>query len=422
MPIIQKGDKYYQCRYKVDELKLLIGARIIDIKPFQVNGISFENNFETDIFPIFKLSLVINPKLYYDILKNKNAIKFKIRIQKYYRDLATETNTLDIDYINDTFVVFLDDAESQFNEELYNNRRETEGFKKDEISLFETDTPVDFFLFKECYANNLRKTVNNIFSGCNLTTVIAWLFYTSGMKNLLLSPLENRKTIGTVIVPPMHVFNALRFLDVQYGFYKQGSMIYFDVYRAYILNYCGGCTAWEPHEWRNSTIYVLDRNNKDNRTACWIRRNDDCNHFTIVQDEHVRVTNSSIVDNVIEGSTPNVIDAGNDSKYTTSNPLSVSQNGGHSNTFHNDTSNSFIGSTYAAQKAAIGTVITVAMNDFNIDAILPNKNFSFIFEDSKSNQKYKGQYRISSSFIQLIKDGDDYSISASAVFKKIRNI
>lgn len=418
MPIIQEGDKYYQCRYKLSEVKLLLGATVIDIQPFQVNELSFENNFETDIFPIFKMTLVLNQKMYYDILKNKNDIKFKIRIQKYYKDLTANQNTMDIDYINDVFVVFLDDAESQFNEELYNKRRETEGYNKGDVSLFELDTAVDFFLFKESYVNNIRKTVNKIATGCTLTTAITWMFYTSGMKNLLLSPLENKKTYSTIVIPPMHVFNALRFLDVQYGFYAQGSMIYFDVYRAYILNYKGGCTAWEPHEWRNSTIYVLDRANKDNRTACWIRRMDDCNHYTIIQDEHVRVTNSSIVDNVITGSGANVINSSGSSTIIT-NPLAKTQNGVHLNTFSNDTSNSFIGTTYAAQKGAVGTVITVGMSDFNIDAILPNKNFSFIFEDSKSNQKYKGQYRISSSFIKLIKDGDDYSISASAVFKKI---
>ena len=88
MPIIEKGDKYYQCRYKVSELKLLINDTAIDIQPFQVKGISFENNFESDIFPIFKLSLVLNAKIYYNILKNKNAIKFKIRIQKYYSEVS----------------------------------------------------------------------------------------------------------------------------------------------------------------------------------------------------------------------------------------------------------------------------------------------------------------------------------------------
>lgn len=419
MPIIQKGDKYYQCRYKVSELKLLIGDTVIDIQPFQVKNISLENNYETDIFPLFKLTLVLNPKVYFNILKNKNEIKFKIRIQKYYRDLTTGVNTMDVDYIHDTFVVFLDDDESQFNEELYKTRREVEGYKEDTVSLFEMDTPVDFFLFREDYANNLRKTVNKIFKNCDITTVIGWLFYNAGMDKLLISPLDNRRKIPTIVIPPMQVFNALRFLDVQYGFYGQGSMIFFDVYRAYILNYRVGCTAWEEHEWQHSTIYVLDRNNKDNRTACWIKREDDNNHYTIVQDEHVRVMNTSIVDNVVSGSSPNAIDSANDDVYKFDSSTTVTRNGVNYNTFHNDTSNSYIGSTYATQKAGVGTVITVGMNDFNIDAILPNKDFMFVFEESKANEKYKGQYKISSSFIQFIKDGEDYSISASCVFKRL---
>lgn len=419
MPIIEKGDKYYQCRYKVSELKLLINDVVIDVQPFQVRNISIENNFETDIFPLFKLTLVLNPKVYFNILKNKNEIKFKIRIQKYYKDLSTGVNTMDVDYIHDTFVVFLDDDESQFNEELYKTRREAEGYTGDTVNLFEMDTPVDFFLFREIYVNNLRKTVNKIFSNCTITTVIAWLFYNAGMSGLLISALDNRSIIPTVVIPPMHVFNALRFLDVQYGFYGQGSLIYFDVYRAYILNYRIGCTAWEEHEWKNSTIYVLDRSNKDNRTACWIKRNDDNNHYTIVQDEHVRAMNTSIVDNVINGSSPNVIDAANSDNYKFTSSELVTRGNSNYNTFNNDTSNSFIGSTYATQKAGVGVVITVGMNDFNIDAILPNKDFRFIFEESKANEKYKGQYKISSSFVQFIKDGDDYSISASCVFKRL---
>lgn len=419
MPIIEKGDKYYQCRYKVSELKLLINDVVIDIQPFQVRNISIENNFETDIFPVFKLTLVLNPKVYFNILKNKNEIKFKIRIQKYYKDLSTGNNTMDVDYIHDTFVVFLDDDESQFNEEMYNKKREAEGFKGDSISLFETDNPIDFFLFKESYVTNLRKTVNKVFSNCTMTTVIGWLFYNAGMNNLLISPLDNKRNIGTVVIPPMHVFNALRFLDVQYGFYGQGSLIYFDVYRAYILNYRIGCTAWEENEWKHSTIYVLDRANKDNRTACWVKRTDDNNHYTIVQDEHVRVMNTSIVDNVISGSSPNIIDSANDDNYKFTSAELVTRGNSNYNTFHNDTSNSYIGSTYATQKAGMGVVITVGMNDFNVDAILPNKDFIMIFEDSKSNDKYKGQYKISSSFVQFIKDGDDYSISASCVFKRL---
>ena len=415
--INEETDKFMNYRYSISEFTIITDKNI-EVQPFQIVDISIENNFESDLFPLFKVSLIIDPPTYYSIIKNKNTVKFKIRIQKYSQPILSNEKSLKTDYINDTFSIFLDDSDEQFDENIYKKRQSTDGYKDDEVSLFEYSNKIDLYLFKDIYVTNINKTVNKIVVSSNLTTVLAWLLSQGGLTNALVSPLDNRNTYSPLILPPQNVMKTIRYLDNQYGFYKNGALIFFGVDRPYILNYKGGCTAWVTDEWKETNMLISTQGGEYGESTGALIRGEEKKFYINLKDRDIRITNNSIVNNVLGGTNAYTIDGFNDSNSESASTANVKD----SNMQHiivNDWQNKFLGTTFAAQNSANSVVISTTVSDINIEALAPNKQVSFIFEDTKLTQKYKGIYRISSSFIKFTKDGEDFSTDVSCSFKKV---
>ncbi len=418
MGLILDNDKFLQYRYKLEEFKILIGGEAKVIEPFQVVNISIDNDYEENVLPIFKVSITIDPPTYYSIIKNKDTVKFKVRLQKYSKEILSNKISLVTDVINDTFSVFLGDEDAQFDEAGYNQRREAEGLKKGELSMHELNHTLDLFLFKDVYVSNIRNNVNIIAQSVNLTTLVSWLLTQGKCNGALMSPLENKKVYSPVIIPPLSVIDAIRHLDSEYGFYRKGAIIYFALDRPYILNYKGGCTAWVRNEWKDTSILVLNKENKDSRIASTIMRQGEKIHYINVMADDIQIANDTITSNVTGGSNAMVIDAHNDSINNNNSGATVK---GQSQTkmLFNDSNNEFLGTTFAAQQKANSCIINASISEFNLEAISPNKSISFIFEKSELTQQYRGLYRIASSLIKFSKDGDDFSMTASCTFKKV---
>ena len=75
---------------------------------------------------------------------------------------------------------------------------------------------------------------------------------------------------------------------------------------------------------------------------------------------------------------------------------------------------------YTAQTSSIGTLIEVALRDFDINIMTPNKKYNFLFEDSQLTSKYNGEYLLSYINFNLTQNGADISVDSVAVFKKTK--
>jgi len=405
-------------RYKVANCVIINGDSATVIEPRCVVSIDIVNDYILNTFPIFKINLVLTDSKYYSILKNKNSLKVKLEIQKYGKYESRDNATIiSKQYINDTFVTIMDDLDYNREKDLDLEKSLVSADPNDE-EFSKNDNMLELYLYREEVANGIKKQINCVCSNATLSTVITYILGNAGIKNALVSPLENNKVYKELLLPPLTVNKLLGHLDAAYGFYKKGSIIFFGLDRSYILNFKGGCSVYETNEKKETCIMVPKLLSESAYMSGTVENNDD-RHYFICNYTDISFENKSTTNNVINGTstiTTNIY--GN--KNTSDGKSNVI---GTSNTkiVNNTGVNEWLAQTYTAFSNASSTVIYISVIDIDLAAITPNKNFVFVFEDNELSNKYKGNYLLTKSVFKFINDtsSGDFKILATLQFNKI---
>ena len=422
--LIKDGDKILHYRYRVAECNVMGVEGVDKIDPFNIVALSIEHDFINSFFPVFKMSTIMEPHIYKKILSNKNEAKFRIRIQKYSKELLDDSKSMYTDWINDTFIMYWDDDESHLPDDIYEKRRATENIPEDQVNLYDLDNSIDFYFFQEKYVDNVRKTINNIYTGLNMTTCITKVFNHADIKGVLMTPLDNTKTysgVNPIILPPQDILDTLLWLDQQFGLYKTGSIIYFSHERPYILKFDGKCSAWEPKEWKK-TVYLISEHHggtiEESVSSSMIRPGEEIFYINTVYDS-VNVTNNSIVKNIVTGLDTDEIIPSSDS-FNKKESTARTRNGtSYTKKNLNETMNPWINDATTALVNAHDVIMQVTVSNVNLEALWPNKEVTFVFEDTDRNSKYKGKYKPAFETIKFIRDGSDFTVDASISYLKV---
>lgn len=415
MSLITEKDTFVEYFYNISEFYILIGSETIKLPTERLTDFKIEHYFEEATFPIFKVTMTLEPSRYYKIIKNKDKVKFKLRLQSWYRKRGTDETSLVRDVINDTFSIFIDDDSDDYQKEL----KKDAGTDKDENQLDRLKNDVEFFLFKTSLVTGLRSNIEKVLDSVDLTTTIAYLLSKAGASKVLLSPLDNKKTYSTLVLPPQSIEKQLKYLNNNYGFHKKGTIIYFGLMYSYILDCKEGCTAWYKKEWKETVIYVLEKKSTDSYLDGPIIRPNEKRYYYNMKSEGIDTSNKAISSNATTGSDAYVIDM---SKQSSSSHSSSSKVIGKTtkSVMFNNTSNSYMGSTFAAQQKANNTVLTLLLSNLNLESFNPNKSVSVIFESASLNKKYKGKYRVASAIYTFKNSGDNYTVDAIVTLKKVK--
>ena len=224
MAIFAAGDRFLKWKYRVEEIYLLLPEQEpIRLPNERMVSISIQHDFENNIFPLFRIELVLEASRYYLIVENKETIQFKLRIQKYYREIGSNKKSLQQDFINDTFDLILNDSDFDTQkgfkeEEVAGNY--TERVKSDINELEEVDNRMEFFLFKSSTIKSSRKIVNKILHNATLTDAVNYICTQSNLKNMLMAPLDNKDPITELMIPPLPAIQALIFWTAIMAFTK----------------------------------------------------------------------------------------------------------------------------------------------------------------------------------------------------------
>lgn len=412
--IINYSDKFIEYKYIISEFFILLNGETIKIPTERISDFKIENYFEEASFPIFKVSLILEPSRYREIIKNKKTVKFKVRIQKYYNTSGKQDKSMLTDAINDTFILFPDDEDEDFQKEL----KDEAGTSNDINELTRLNNVVELFLFKDTIVTGLRSLFNDILTNCTMCTAVTYLLYKAGVKNILMSPFENTKVYGSILLPPQSIERQIKFLNNNYGFHKAGTVVYFGLFHSYILNYKGGCTAWYNKEWTETVIYILEKSNTKSFLSGTIQKYNEERYYFNASSEGISIKNKSVSSNVLTGTDAVTIDMKN-SKTTEKSSGAITVGNSNSAVLFNNTSNEFMESAYTAQQKANATVITLILENVNIEAFNPNKAFYIICESPTLNGKYKGLYRIATSIFNFTANGEDYIVTAALTLKKV---
>ncbi len=416
--IYTADDQLVEYRYKIESVFILIKDESFEIPAERVIKWKIDADYEQATFPVFGINILLESSRYYKIISNRNDVRFKIRFQSYNHDKHTEHDSLMKDCINEEFKLYIEDYNSDYEANLKKEINNSLNKEEDVNELDGLQNEVEFFLFKS-YVTGMRSTINTVFNYCNLTTAIAYLLNRAGVKNTLLSPLDNTKVYDSIVIPPLTVDKALRFLNNNFGFHKYGTMIFFDLYRNYIIDYKERCSAWEPDEITNVIICVLDKTeNGTYQPGGILKINDNKNYYYNVSSDVITINSKSITSNLITGTDAVSIDSQNSStENISSNSKVIDSN--NTTVLFNDLSNPYMATAYTMMQYSNSTIISLATEGIDIKHFTPNKSFKFIFQDASLNNKYNGVYRLVRSIYSFNKNGDYFLLTAALSFKRI---
>lgn len=419
---IKDTDIKQNWKYTLDEFTVIVESETFQVEKDKVREISIENNYEEDLFPVMKISVNLEQSVYKKMIQNKNNAKIKIRLQKFYTEVGSEEKSMMRDCINTTFSLLLDDDYLDQDKNIHvEEENNTEEGKNDENSLDQVgNNQSGFPLYKLETMEAMRTTINDVLINQNMIGAIVYIAQQSKMSpgSMLISPLENNETYPEIFLPPQSALSTIQYIDSQYGFYKAGSTIFFGIDRSYIINYKGGCTVWEKDEIKETCILVPDKGGNNGSLECGLQKPEEKDrNYVVVMADHVDMKNKSVSNDMLEGNSATFVNT-NTGSITSASGQCVQRGEGNSKIVNTNTSNKWIGETYAIQKSADSAVATISCGGFDIDVFTPNKKISFIFEDTTNGEKYKGVYILSSASYKFTKDGNDFSLDGSIVLKR----
>lgn len=410
MAILNEKDTCIRYRYVVKELYIFFSDGEHKLPSERITELFILNDYLDNLFPIVKCKISLESSLYYKIISDKDNVRIKMRIQKYYTKEGKTDKSLYSDYINTTFSLILDDEDEDTEQELRNLQYPN----GDENELNAMANDIELYLFKASMIRATKKTINLIDADLTVTDVIGEILTDLSATNVLMSKADNITEYDEIIVPPLKAALALAYIDSFYGIHKTGSIIFFGLDYIYIIKYEGKCSAYLKDEKTTTSIIVPKGGSTISNTVSSVIKVDDKNKYYLIADyKSLSITNQSISSSVLNGTEVQIIDV--NSGEITNSTTDASAN---KTIIKNSGKNKYYKNIFKTQSSSNDVVLSVGLGDIDLESLTPNKKYVFLFEDTKLAQKYKGTYILCRSDIALIRDGADMRTSVTAVFRK----
>lgn len=412
MGLIKESDTLLYYSYIVKEFYILYENKFVEVPKERITSFACINNYIDNLFPIIKIKLTLDADTYYEIIENKDSVKFKLRIQKFYRkNTSNEIVSLYDDYLSKSFSLILDDEEVDLEKEKRNLAYQNESEKD---SLFAAKNDVEFFLFDSELMKSMKKLVNVIIEDGTVLDAISYIATEIGIDNLLITRPDNLTHYDQMFIPPLKMSSALSFLDTYYGIHETGSIIYFGMDRGYLIKYQGQCTSYEPNEKKEVTIIVPKALSTSSNHICELKRKEQPeNKFLITDYNTIEFRDDSISENMLNGNDVLILDAVDGNIITTGENDDAIER-----IITNKGDNPYFKSIFKAQINSNKTIINAQFRSIDLSNLTPNKRFKFIFEDTELSRKYKGDYILVKFNMSLIREGNEFISLADCTFRK----
>lgn len=407
--IDNKRDTYLFYKYRVHEIYLLFSSGSYKLENERVNGLQITEDYVGNLYPIIKLTLALEPSIYYKLIQDKENVQVKLNLRKYYRENTEEKKSMFSNHINTTFKLILNDDDDFMGEKLH----DLEYPEGDTEEMGSVTTEIDLYLFKADIIRANTENINFVIQNATVTTALTYMLTKIGAKNVLLSSIDNRTNYDTIAIPPMKLAKAIAYLDSFYGFHRTGSIVYFGFDRSYIIRYCAQSNAFSQGEEETITIIIPQTGSQLTDNICSLRRSGEENHIYLISDgDSFESSNEDVTQRILS---PEEIDVLNndtgamESRASSDNKLLSLRK----------TENPFYAEIYNHQLRSNEVVISCSFRDCLAEEITPNKRYKFIFEDTKLTHKYSGLFCLTSKDSIYVKDGEDLTVGVTCEFRKI---
>ncbi len=190
-------------------------------------SIVIDRDYEKNNMPLVYIIFNLSSKLTDIVVKNIKKGVFIINIQKTIDN--ADTGEIWEDYINDTFVYFLQEDVNKVDERTY------EYVNEDREDLY---SELTVGLLSQTLINNNKKVVNGILNCNDMASAVAYTL--SGGTPIVMEPFNYNKPLKRIILPPCNSKSkCVKYLDGLRTFYNTPYRFFMDMDCIYLLSQSG---------------------------------------------------------------------------------------------------------------------------------------------------------------------------------------
>jgi hypothetical protein len=382
-------DNKVNIKYKVENFDIIFeNGDIEEIEAGMVRHLYIERDYDNLYFPLINISVVMDDLIYHRIKQENDTVRFRVRIIRNIYNKDNELTKYEM-FCNKTFRCFMDKENIVKDNDLVEIKRE----KDDATHPGYIANPREFYLFLDNVID-CKKKLNLSVEKSDLTDLIIYLFNQRNVDKLLMSKLDNSTSVSNMIIPNGNLIENINFLNEVLGLYKKGTLLFFDIDNAYLIDKNSKCTSWRPNEVRITHIHVS--NNKENDSQLNGQYTDkerkQCHLFS--HNKRIDMKNSNIINDQIHGNEVTLLNAKTNSVKQIK--TSTTQIGNPNSNFVNSkySTNSYVPSTIQTRLYESETLCTMSFLGIDVDVFTPNKEIIVTYEDPELHKKYSGSYRV----------------------------
>jgi hypothetical protein len=386
-----------------------------------IEAVTIEKDMDNYVLPYFQIDVRIPSVLYRDMKNNNANITADIDLQRaiFQKNEYTTNDSCASwnSYVSNRFYVLLQDQTPEINSSVIDKKNQQNGTYKGTVN-FQEDVLVHLLLYRNDYYHNLQTAPNAILSNCTLIDAITYVLNTAGLTNILISPPTNYKFYREFCITPLKIPQQLNRICNSYALHNNGTIIFFDLDRGYILNKVAGCTAYVTNEFR--TTYLISdsamASTSEQATGCYSSAKDKSNICNIIPNT-LQIKDLSGTTSQVYGNNFATINAANGAITTASGGANLSSSAVNSTTYYSII-NSGEDTSSAMQKTINenGKVITMGLSAVDLEMLSPNKEYIVSLTDT-TLAKYNGKYRMSNEKFVFQKQGEYFTLLATVVLK-----
>lgn len=417
-------------KYRISKFDLIIPgySEPYSVDPAHIGNWTIEKDYENYLFPYLEFRCIVPDKVYSDIMNNSEEVYVDLKIEyglfedMYEMDPQTALHMFGT-ILDTRFYAFIDNQSPKLTDastgEKAKSKLEDENDKHTQYA-YDNNRSLVMGLYRADHIFSTNQIINHILSGATVTDAVAYYFKELGLKNVLMSPSDNPKKYDQLALPPLPASKGLLRTVNTYGLHKAGSIVFFDYDFIYILNKKLGATAWINNEIK--TVYLTSfparADQATMKSGFYANGKEKYCVINIVGNE-ISITNESMFEDQIVGG--NILSINSNTGTVTTlksnakvSKMSPSKSGAINRVIVQDEGSATAERAKAEIEQSQNT-LTITVQDVNIRALSPNKDFIFT-TDNVNYKKYAGHYRITSMASTFTKESSMYTCMTNATF------
>lgn len=350
-------------KYQMKTFTIQAGETEFETPPSQIAMIKMEKNYDMMNYPFIYVGVNVPGWLYVELLKNSKDLHITMDLHSMlYREDFNEkmANPATTSEIKGKFLALMAVDTPILAEDMQMQIEKDNGSYKKNYSFNEYYF-AEFALYNEAAYKAKSTIVNAVLQSSDMTTTIAYVCSQSGIENILMSPLDNRKTYKEFKVTPINAVDQLKNFAVNYKLHEKGTIVFFDLDRTYIISKKIECTAWRDEEYK--TVHVMSLDQYSNTLASgsgYYKNSEEKYHLIEIPPNSYQSTKVTDLPAIV---------------------------------YNGKTNQS----------------VTFYTNDITMEALTPNKLYIVDFQSPSASTDINGKYRLSRYSVEMENSGDFFT-------------